>query len=169
MRYYIAVDNKTQGPYEVSELLARDITANTLVWNESMSGWLPAGQVPEIAQKLNGGQNTPPPPPPFVYTQTRNENKADASRKVLMYECPKTWLVQSILCTIFCCLPLGIVGIVMASQVESLWREGRYDEAVSKSNQAKTFVLLSFFIGLGTMLITGFLQFATIATIFSTI
>ena len=28
---------------------------------------------------------------------------------------PKTWLVESILVTLFCCLPFGIVGIVNAA------------------------------------------------------
>ena len=32
---------------------------------------------------------------------------------------PKNWLVESILVTIFCCLPFGIAGIVFASQVNS--------------------------------------------------
>jgi len=32
---------------------------------------------------------------------------------------PKSWLVESILVTLFCCLPFGIAGIVNASRVES--------------------------------------------------
>ena len=34
-------------------------------------------------------------------------------------EKPSTYLVLSILVTIFCCLPFGIVGIVYASKVEN--------------------------------------------------
>ena len=44
-------------------------------------------------------------------------------------ECPKTWMVESILVTILCCLPLGIVGIVNAAKVNSLYSAG------SKSQQ----------------------------------
>lgn len=29
--------------------------------------------------------------------------------------CPKTWMAESILVTVFCCLPFGIAGIVFAS------------------------------------------------------
>ena len=36
---------------------------------------------------------------------------------------PKNWLVESILVTLFCCLPLGIAGIINASKVEGLCRE----------------------------------------------
>ena len=31
---------------------------------------------------------------------------------------PKNWLIESILVTLFCCLPLGIAGIINASKVE---------------------------------------------------
>ncbi|WP_419184195.1 DUF2752 domain-containing protein [Xiashengella succiniciproducens] len=37
---------------------------------------------------------------------------------------PKTWLGESILVTIFCCLPFGIAGIVNASKVESRFYAG---------------------------------------------
>ena len=31
--------------------------------------------------------------------------------------CPKTWMAESILVTILCCLPFGIIGIVNAAKV----------------------------------------------------
>jgi len=54
---------------------------------------------------------------------------------------PKTWLAESILATIFCCLPFGVVGIVYASGVESAFYAGRYDEAEHKSRLAKRWTL----------------------------
>lgn len=62
--------------------------------------------------------------------------------------CPTTWLWQSIVVTILCCLPFGIVGIVKASQVENLWRQGRQLEAERASQAAKTWTLWGFGIGL---------------------
>ena len=50
---------------------------------------------------------------------------------------PKNYLVESILTTICCCLPLGIVGIVYASQVNSKYALGDYEGAVQASNEAK--------------------------------
>ena len=35
--------------------------------------------------------------------------------------CPDSNLVWAILCTVLCCLPLGIVAIVKAASVEKLW------------------------------------------------
>lgn len=56
-------------------------------------------------------------------------------------EKPSTYLVLSILVTIFCCLPFGIVGIVYASKVDSCWYAGRIDEACSYSKKARNWSL----------------------------
>lgn len=40
---------------------------------------------------------------------------------------PRNYLVESILVTIFCCQPFGIVGIVFASQVNSKHASGDYE------------------------------------------
>ena len=53
--------------------------------------------------------------------------------------CPDTNLVWAILCTVLCCLPLGIVAIVKSTSVEKLWNQGRYDEARKAANDAKKF------------------------------
>jgi len=50
---------------------------------------------------------------------------------------PKNYLVESILVTIFCCLPFGIAGIVYASQVNSKYASGDYEGAVKASDDAK--------------------------------
>jgi len=50
---------------------------------------------------------------------------------------PKNYLIESILVTIFCCQPFGIVGIVYASQVNSKFDSGDYDGAVRASKDAK--------------------------------
>lgn len=50
---------------------------------------------------------------------------------------PKNYLLESILVTIFCCLPLGVVGIVFASQVNSKFASGDIDGANQASADAK--------------------------------
>jgi len=50
---------------------------------------------------------------------------------------PKNYLVESILVTIFCCLPFGIAGIVFASQVNSKYAAGDFDGALQASKDAK--------------------------------
>lgn len=61
---------------------------------------------------------------------------------------PKSWLLESILVTLFCCLPFGIIGIIYATKVETLFYAGDIEGAKRASENAKTWTLLGFFIGL---------------------
>lgn len=62
--------------------------------------------------------------------------------------CPKTWMVESILVTIFCCLPFGIVGIVYASKVSALFSKGDAEAALQASQSAGKWTKLGFIVGL---------------------
>ena len=79
----------------------------------------------------------PPPPPPGYPPQQPPAAQA-----------PNNYLVWSILVTLFCCLPLGIVAIVKSSQVNGLWGQGRYAEAQASADSARKFVIWSVIIGL---------------------
>lgn len=50
---------------------------------------------------------------------------------------PKNYLVESILITILCCLPLGIAGIINATKVEGLFASGDYTGAQHAADEAK--------------------------------
>ncbi len=56
---------------------------------------------------------------------------------------PKTWLVESILVTIFCCQILGIIGIINAASVESKFYKGDIVGAQKASKLAKQMVIWS--------------------------
>ncbi|MCF7956273.1 MAG: CD225/dispanin family protein [Phycisphaerae bacterium] len=58
------------------------------------------------------------------------------------------YLVQSILVTLFCCLPLGIAAIVFAAQVNGKIAGGDIAGAMDSSKKAKLFCWISFGIGL---------------------
>jgi hypothetical protein len=64
---------------------------------------------------------------------------------------PKNWLVESILVTIFCCLPFGIVGIVNASQVNSRFSAGDHEGALRASKEAAKWTKIGFFVALGLL------------------
>ena len=59
------------------------------------------------------------------------------------------YLVQSILVTLFCCLPFGIVALVYAAQVNSKVAANDVAGATEVSNKAKTWCWVSFWTGLG--------------------
>lgn len=74
---------------------------------------------------------------------------------------PKTWLVESILVTIFCCQILGIISIIYSAGVESKFYRGDIAGAESSSKTAKTLVIISAafgifaFIAVGIMAVLG--------------
>lgn len=53
----------------------------------------------------------------------------------------------AILSTLFCCLPLGIVSIVKAASVNSLWAQGQYAQAQKASEDAKKFAMWGAIVG----------------------
>lgn len=67
-QYYVAVNGQQQGPYDEATfrgmIQSGAIKRETTVWKNGMAGWLPAGQVPELAALFS--MTPPPPPPPAV-------------------------------------------------------------------------------------------------------
>jgi hypothetical protein len=58
------------------------------------------------------------------------------------------YLVQSILVTLFCCLPLGIAAIVFAAQVNGKLQAGDVPGAMESSRKAKMFCWIALGVGL---------------------
>jgi hypothetical protein len=49
--------------------------------------------------------------------------------------------VLAVLTTLFCFMPFGIVSIIKATSVNTLWSQGRVAEAVRASEQAKNWAI----------------------------
>ena len=60
MKYYLNTNGQQGGPFELSELLINGLTPQSYVWNETMTNWAPAMQVPEVAALLQQQQPAPP-------------------------------------------------------------------------------------------------------------
>lgn len=104
-----------------------------------------------------GGQ-TPPPPggnlPPTPYPgNVFPGNPAAAGMPPV-----PNYLVQAILATLCCCLPLGIVSIVFAAQVNGKLQAGDYAGAVQASKNAKLWA----WIALGGGLLVGVIYVALV-------
>ena len=69
-----------------------------------------------------------------VYNKQETNGTAPATR-------PNSNLIWAILCTFFCCLPLGIVSIVYSTKVDSRWDAGDYAGAYSAAKKAKKWAL----------------------------
>jgi len=89
----------------------------------------------------------PPPPPGYPPQQPGGQ-------------APNNYLVWSILVTLFCCLPLGVVAIVKSSQVNGLWAQGQYAEAQASAESAKKWVMWSAIAGVVAGVIYAIIMFA---------
>ncbi len=70
---------------------------------------------------------------------------------------PPNHLVWAILSTLFCCLPLGVVSIVFAAQVNSKYTAGDLAGAEESSRKARTFALWSTIVGVVLLVLYVFL------------
>ena len=76
------------------------------------------------------------------------KDQKDRSDRVIQIN----YLVPAILCTIFCCLPFGIAGILFAAQANSKTQQGDYDGANIAASRAKQMCILSFVFGVLTII-----------------
>lgn len=61
---------------------------------------------------------------------------------------PTTWLWQAIAVTL-CCSPIfGVIGIIFAARVNSLYYSGLYEESEKSSKKAKMWVIIGFVFGI---------------------
>jgi hypothetical protein len=54
---------------------------------------------------------------------------------------PDNNLVWAIICTVLCCLPLGIVSIIKSTKVKELWAQGNHAEAQKHADDAKKWAI----------------------------
>ena len=69
---------------------------------------------------------------------------------------PVNWvpyLILSIISTLCCCLPFGVVGIVFSAKINSAIMAGNLEEAQNNAKMARIWIIVSFAIGILTWLI----------------
>lgn len=136
--YYLDENQQQQGPISPSDFMQTGITRSTLLWKVGMPGWQAAGNIPELAPYFR--TTTPPPPPPETGASTQT---ADLSNAPTDRQKPNTFLIWSILTTVLCCLPLGIVAILFSVKADSEWSAGRYEESLRAAERAKVCCIVS--------------------------
>lgn len=127
--YYIKEDGQQSGPISVENFKKNGITVNTSVWCEGMKQWTKAGDIPELKSLFT---QVPPPFPPAPNSQIYSGE-----------QCPEDYMLFSILTTLLCCLPLGIVAIIYSNKVKNAWSSGNKSEAQKYSEQAKMLCMVS--------------------------
>lgn len=147
MNWYYSKDGAQHGPVAQDELQAKirsgEVAAGSLVWREGLADWTAANQLAEFS----AGQPTAPTGSPAPYTPPVSQMGSG-------YQAPiPNYLWQSIVVTLLCCLPFGIVALVFASKVDTLRSSGNIAEATEASRKAKMWCWWSFGVGLGGILL----------------
>jgi hypothetical protein len=104
-------------------------------WQGQQQDWQAQPPPGYQAQQPPGWPGQPPPGWPAPYQGWQGQQE------------PENYLVWAILCTVLCCLPLGIVSIVYSNKVSGLWAQGRHAEAQAAANNAKKWAIIGAIVG----------------------
>lgn len=138
----IGSDGKEYGPITLAQLkqwIAEGrLNQQSKVLPDGTTDWKTVAELPELA---NAMPPLTPPPTTMVSADVPN------------------YLWQSIVVTLCCCIPFGIVAIVYAAQVKSKLGVGDYAGAQAASGKAKMWCWIGLIVGLLTNVIVGAIQF----------
>lgn len=142
--YHIAQNGEKNGPFDeptvYAKLASGAIQESDLCWTEGMETWLPISEV--LGTATATATESPPPLTPSGTSPSSAYNVVTEGQgnKPPM---PETYMVSAILVTLLCCLPLGIVSIVYATQVSVKYQAGDYTGAAEASDKAKFWYQMS--------------------------
>ena len=136
-------------PYKI---IGSDLQEYSPVELEEVREWIAEGRADSNTLVCEIGEKQ------WVRLRDSSEFAADLSKDQVRQESQSggviniNYLVPAILCTIFCCLPFGIAGILFAAQANSKTQQGDYDGANIASSRAKQMCILSFVFGVLTII-----------------
>ncbi len=80
VEWQVAIDGEVSGPFTASDIRARSLPGDTLVWRPGMPNWTTLDQFPELLARPPGTVDTVGPPPlPIAPTPTVPEEPADTT------------------------------------------------------------------------------------------
>lgn len=155
-QYYIIRNDQPAGPYTIEELATMGITPDTIVWAEDIVDWIPAYQVSELNSLFASTTAQTSPiylePSDRATEAPRYDTAGLEGRPSVRPPKPPTYLVWSILVTIFISRIIGIIALVYSVQVSSCYYAGNYEGAAHASRQARRWVRVPVYIVLGLLL-----------------
>lgn len=177
MEIYIHTNGSNMGPYSLEQLKGLGISPDTPVWYNGLPDWTPAGAAPatrelffapspdkaivpaepsaEAQATPASGESAPPVPggqqgynPNQGYYGRQGYNPQGYPYGPGQQGPPPSYLAWAIISTLCCCMPFGIVAIIYASKVNSLWLRGDVYGAQKASQRAQLWTILAIVLGL---------------------
>jgi hypothetical protein len=87
-------------------------------------------------------------PPAVTRPAAQEPRPASSTAGLPPFAKPSTHMVWAVLSAIFCCLPLGVVAVVYAAQVNTKWATGDWIGAAESSERAKTWAQIALVTGI---------------------
>ena len=148
-KYYLAVNNKQEGPYNLQQLRDMNLDANTLVWYDGLDEWKKLSNLPILSSQLTKTE-TPPPFDEEKYVIENNTVVPMPTQGVNQFGYininkktkPNNYLAEAIFSLLFCC-PIALIAVYKSLQVNKLYNKGLHDEAKHAAKQARNFALLA--------------------------
>jgi hypothetical protein len=138
--YYLGKDGQPKGPVGATELHNHGVTAETLLWTQNIPEWRAASTFPELAWL-------------FSPEKVRPAVSPEKARPMAPPQKPNDLLVWSILATVLCCLPTGIVAIIQSNRVNTLYAQKNYLGAQDAAKNAQTWCIISLVLGIIALII----------------
>ena len=164
-KYWIRENGQQSGPFSLEELQLRTFAkGDTFVWHKGLEGWMHIETVPELAHLIapepaaepeqkaveseaEVRESTPPlfhsMPTPPPYMEQPQATAPPMHEQAPRPECPPTNLVAAIVCTLLCCTPFGVAGIVCAVLTQNHYNAGNYEKARKYSQWSDWMCILS--------------------------
>lgn len=158
MKVWIHIDGAQEGPYELSELPFARMNALTPVWHEGMATWQPAAEVPLVAQAMAAALGAPQGAEPQQPDQQAEQPQARqaawqpqqqafrqsyAQQRQQPRKAPASYLAWSIVMTLLCCNPVGIVPIITGASTRSKFNNRDYEGARRMSETTAWWVMIT--------------------------
>lgn len=160
MQWYYSKNGTQLGPVSQADLISKltsgEVSSSDLVWKDGMGDWIPASQVSELAVLR---QSAPAPVGSVPAAPSYSPPVSPYAPPVAVTQEIPSYLWQSIVVTLLCCLPFGVAGIVFAAKVDTLKKAGDIAGAQAASANAKKWTLIGFIVGLVINIVVFLLSF----------
>lgn len=161
MQVYVIFDGQQHGPFEMDELRRMPVTPQTPVWYQGLSDWTAAGEASATrflfetpdAGPTQAACPDPLPDPPYAdcgplpeppyLIEGAGEPAQPVAGDARPQHIPNSYMALSILLTILCCLPFGVVACIKSANVSECLEKGDYEGARRNSRAALTWVWVS--------------------------
>lgn len=168
MNIWIYRDNRQQGPYTFEQLEQMGLTPKTPVWYEGLTKWLPAGEAPltrslfesgaestdgyvEVTEVKPTSESAQPQQAGWFTAAESAQTQTPAPTQAKSADAPPSNLFWAIFSTLCCCMPLGIVSIIMSAQSRSRAKAGDMESADKYSEASAWLIMISFACGMITV------------------